>query len=400
MDVAAGRPGRRTSPGLAVGFGTAVLTFATISLFAVPSFAGPLAEDFDLSGLQVGLLTSAFAVAYAAVQVPSGVLGDAVGVNVALGAGLVVLGVSFVGSVLAPSFGALLPMRALSGIGAGMLLPLASSLVRAVAAGGGVRGQGVLGTGWGLGYVLSLLALPLVFGSWRDAFLGLGALALAGGIAGVVVLPRARRPSAAVAVAEARAGLAHRGTWLLGAYLFGVTFANVGVGAWALVYAEDELGLSGGSAGAFVSLIGWGLLPASIVGVLAAGRAGPRAVLLSSAVALGIAVLLAALPVPPALVGAGLLALGWFSAFPFGVVLGLVASVLTGPGAQAQGAVVGAVNGLAFLAGSVAPPLVGAILDGTSSFTAAFLPLLAGPALAFAAARGALRGSRTDPVPA
>ena len=88
---------------------------------------------------------------------------------------------------------------------------------------------------------------------------------------------------------------------------------------------------------------------------------------------------------PLALVGVAFFVLGWCAAFPFGVTLGLIGTLVGGRGGRAQGAIAGAVNGIAFLAGMISPPLW-VIYDVSDSFPIAFAPLVLGPALALAIA--------------
>lgn len=374
----------------AVGFSTAALTVATVSLFALPAFADELAAEMSLSSAEVGFLTSALALSYAAVQVPAGVLGSVIGINRALALGLAVFAVGFAGSALVESFPALLVLRALTGLGAGMLLPLASALAAVVAEEGDARGQGVLGSGWGLGYVFALLALPLAFDDWRPAFLTLGALALAGAAYALVRLPSAKRPDAATALREAGAGLRSRAPWLLGACLFGLTVANVGVGAWITVFVREEHGVTESGAAAFASLIGFGLLPASVAGALVARKVGARPVVLSSCVTMVLSLVLIAAPLGLSTLAVGLVLLGFCSGFPFGVILALGGATARGDGKRAQGAMAGAINGIGFAAGVVTPPLVGFIRDEIS-FEIAFSVLIVGPVLALAAALAVLR---------
>lgn len=374
----------------AVGFSTAALTVATVSLFALPAFADELAAEMSLSSTEVGFLTSALALSYAAVQVPAGVLGSVIGINRAVALGLAVFAAGFAGSAIVESFPVLLVLRALTGLGAGMLLPLASALAAVVAEEGDARGQGVLGTGWGLGYVLALLALPLAFDDWRPAFLALGGLALAGAAYSLLRLPSAKRPDAATALREAGVGLRSRAPWLLGACLFGLTVANVGVGAWITVFVREEYGVTESSAAAFASLIGFGLLPASVAGALVARKVGARPVVLSSCVAMVLSLVLIAAPVGLPMVAAGLVLLGFCSGFPFGVILALGGATARGDGKLAQGAMAGAINGIGFGAGVVTPPLVGFVRDEIS-FEIAFAGLVAGPLLALAAALAVLR---------
>ena len=374
----------------AIGFATVALTLATVSLFALPAFADELADEMSLSSMEVGLLTSSLALFYVAVQVPAGVLGSVIGINRALALGLAVLGVGFAGSAVVGSFPALLVLRALTGLGAGMLLPLASALVAAVVKEGNARGQGILGSGWGLGYLFALLALPLVFDRWRPAFLTLGGLALAGAVYSLVRLPSARRFDAATALRETATGLATLAPWLLGTCLFGLTVANVGVGAWITVFVREEHGVAESGAAALVSLIGFGLLPASVAGALVARRIGARPVVVASCVWMVLAVVLIAAPLGLPALAFGLLLLGFCSGFPFGVILALGGATAPGEGKRSQGAVAGAINGIGFAAGVVTPPFVGFVRD-ESSFQVAFAVLVVGPLLALVAALAVLR---------
>lgn len=381
----AGAP-RRAGSLEAVAFATAALTIATVSLFALPAFADDIRNELGLSSLQVGLLTSALALSYTAVQVPAGVLGSAIGLNRAFALGLAIFAIGFVGSAIADSFPTLLSLRALTGLGAGMLLPLASALASAVAAErGDARGQGVLGTGWGLGYVLSLLALPLVFEGWRPAFVALGGLAAACAVYAGLRLPAMRTPNARTALRDAAAGLSSAAPWLLGACLFGLILGNVGIGAWIIVFAGEVHQLPEAGASALASLIGFGLLPASIAGALTARRVGPRAVVLASSAGMALAIALVAAPLRIPGLAVGLFLLGWFSGFPFGVILALAGATARGAGRRAQGAMAGAINGIGVLAGVAAPPVVAVVSDVTS-FRGAFAVMLVGPALAFVAA--------------
>ena len=118
----------------------------------------------------------------------------------------------------------------------------------------------MLGAGWGLGYLLSLLVLPVLFSSWQQALVALAAIAFFAALV-AALLPRNRHPHAANAFADARAGLRSAGTWLLGGLMFGLTFANVGVGAWAISFCTDDLGLSTNEAALMTALIAAGVFP-------------------------------------------------------------------------------------------------------------------------------------------
>lgn len=388
-----GGPARALAFG-GVAFATVAFTFSESSLLATGGFANPIADELSLSAGEVGLLASALAVPFALVQVPAGILGDTWGLHRAFALSLSLFGAGFLLSATGDTFAALMAARAITGLGAGMIVPLASSLARRVQPEQNMRNQGIVGTGWGLGFVLGLLLLPLLFGGWRAAFAAFGACALALAAVAALWLPRGTT-AAGAALEAARHGLRNARTWLLAVYMWGIGLANVGVGAWAIVYATDARGASETGALLLASLVGWGLLPASVVGTRAATRFGTAAVVPVSAIGLAAAVVALTMPTPLAVTALALFAVGWFTGFPFGVVLALIARIVEAPGSQAQGPVAGAINGFAFLGAVVAPPLVGFVYDATDSWSVAFASLLIGPTVALAASRTLTQNERT-----
>ena len=147
---------------------------------------GPLSpflkQSFDLSNAQIGGLTSATAVTYAPTLVLAGWLVDHIGVRRALVIGSLVTGV-FVGAVaLAPSYGVMLLLLALSGLGCGFIYPSAVKAVmvwfppqeRATAIGvnqAAVNVSGMLGAA-----IMPALALSV---GWQAGFLVAAAMAFA-----------------------------------------------------------------------------------------------------------------------------------------------------------------------------------------------------------------------------
>lgn len=325
-------------------------------------------------------MTSIFAVAYALAQLPAGVAGTAFGSGRILGLSLVLLGVAFVIASQGQSMATLVGTRIVTGVTAGSMMPLAAGLVRSADERRNSVRQGVMGSGWGVGYVVGLTLIPLLFVGWREASLGLGLLSLALGVLALTALPR-EEGGAEWSLRPALAGLARPGAWILGGCMFGVALVNSGIGAWALVYLRDELGLSDSRAGGLVSLIGWGLIPASILGIAFARRFGERLVFLTTAGSLTAALALIALPTGEIGIGVALFTVGVFSGFPLGVVLGLVQVIDPTPGARGQAAATGALNLVAFFANVVAPPLVGFTTDAVTDLPVSFLALVIGPVI-------------------
>ncbi len=372
----------------------AAMTLATLSLFALPAFGDSVRRDLGLSASQVGLLTTALVGPYALAQIPGGLLGSMLGIGRSFAIACALLAAGFLAAATASSYPVLLAARSVAGLGAGMLLPLGSALARTVAPAENTRAQGILGSGWGLGYLAGLGALPLIFSGWRAAFIFVGVVAAAAASCALIAIPAGSVASPSTVWRETHRSLARRRVWFSGTILAGMTFVNVGLGAWVSTFLRDGRGLSGSGAAWLTGLIGCGLLPASIAGAAAARGGRERQVVLVSCVGLGMVTLAMAIGRPLLLVGFALFALGWFSAFPFGVILAHV--VASGEArAETQGILTGAVNGMGFVAGSISPPLIGFVRDATGSFALAFLILLVGPAVALAAA---VRAFDAEPV--
>ena len=163
-----------------------VVWSAYLVVFLSRLCAGPLSpflkQAFDLSNAQIGGLTSATAVTYAPTLVLAGWLVDRIGVRRAVVIGSLVTGV-FVGAVaLAPSYGVMLLLLALSGLGCGFIYPSAVKAVmvwfppqeRATAIGvnqAAVNISGILGAA-----LMPALALSV---GWQAGFVVAAAMAFA-----------------------------------------------------------------------------------------------------------------------------------------------------------------------------------------------------------------------------
>jgi sugar phosphate permease len=376
-----------------------MVMMATVALYALPAYATDIKHQLVLTAAEVGFLSSGFAITYALVQIPSGLFAGSVGLRIGFASSLVLIGVSFLVSCVVDSYGALLGLRALTGVGAGMLLPLASGLARAVSPNSNLRSQGLITSGWGLGYLVGLLALPLIFTSWRAAFVTVAATSLALGAYGLLRLDAPPPRGGQATFGEALDGMRQIGTWLLGLCSFGLTVVNVGAGAWATSFVEDEKDVTGFLSSFIPSLIGWGLLPATILGALAARRYGELTVLRWSALGQILSVAIIASPGSVAKFAAGLFLLGFFTGFPTGVVLALVARVVIGP-SEAQATLVGAINMTAFFGATFAAAIVGVAKDATGHFEFGFATLLVGPATILAATTAIARLLDRRPSPA
>ncbi|CAM5331614.1 DHA2 family efflux MFS transporter permease subunit OS=Streptomyces alboniger OX=132473 GN=CP975_33435 PE=4 SV=1 [Streptomyces alboniger] len=272
-----------------------------------------IGDEFDLSHSQQGLVVSVFFVAYAACQIPGGILADRFGGRrMALWA-LAAWTVFTALTGLAWSFAVLLVMRVLFGLAQGVFPPAATkTLVERSRPQERMRANGLILSSNSLAAVFTPLAVaPLVaaFG-WRSAYISIAALGVFVCTAMHLRLPaplvEQRRPRSAAAkagtaaaatagttadaAADTAAGSAsgtRAGTktgtktdtktdtktllkwgvlWRFAAMMFGYSLIIWGLSSWAPTYLHDERGLELSSAGALMAIPALAAALATVLG--------------------------------------------------------------------------------------------------------------------------------------
>ncbi|RDI67983.1 MFS transporter [Nocardia pseudobrasiliensis] len=372
----------------------------------------PIGDSLGLDHGQRGLVVSVFFLAYAAVQVPSGLLADRFGA-VRMGiVGMLAWSVCTGLTALAWSLVALLGIRLAFGLTQGVF-PAASVKILAervepemrTTANGWVNTANACGTL--LAAVIAGVFLSLL--NWRWMFLAIAMLGV------VVVVVWARwMPRPLVGVAEvADKGAARSPAWgllrspaVLGcaAMAFGNGGLTWGLTTWVPTYLEEHYGVAAGTT-AFLAIAP---TLATAIGIVVGGRLSdrlrgrPRVIVVPAMILCGAAVLL--LPhLPSVAIFVTVLtvlfaASGLCAMPPFAVPLRALPAALVG---TLAGLIVFGTQS----AGIVFPLLFGVIVD-QASYTAAFSMLLAGPLIAILAAtlvpqnaatfRSALRLSREE----
>jgi MFS transporter, DHA2 family, methylenomycin A resistance protein len=156
--------------GICVGFALVILD-ANVLNVAVPTLREQLAAS--TSGLL--WIVDAYILAFAALLLSTGLLGDRWGARKGFQAGLIVFIVASVGCGLAPSVGWLITARVVQGVGAALLAPTSLALIHAVYPEGRPRAR-ALGT-WAAISGLAFAAGPIIGGGlvqtvgWRSIFL-------------------------------------------------------------------------------------------------------------------------------------------------------------------------------------------------------------------------------------
>ncbi len=290
--------------------------------------AASLTPAYDASLLLVGLMTTALAGTYAALQLPAGVLVDRVGVRNASVVGLTVVVLVHVVACTAPLIWLALACRALAGAGYAVCFVSGAELARR--SGSGPSGIGLFG---GVSLAASgaaVLTVPFaehVVG-WRAAWVTSGAVALLAllmvarlRVAGPVPT-RTSRPGATAASpgpSLLRDGELHR--------LAAVHAVTLGLGVvlsnWAAVVLMDTWDFGRAAAAATGSLVlGTSVISRPFGGWLVR-RVPHRTAQISAASLAGCAGATAALAAPtsPAVAVVAVLVLGLLSGLPFAAVI-------------------------------------------------------------------------------
>ncbi len=188
---------RRRNLVLAAVCGALILVVAGTTMLnvALPD----LARSLNASQSQQQWIVDAYAVALAALLLPSGTLGDRYGRRALLLAGIAIFGITAGLSAVITTPAQLIGLRVLSGLGAALIMPSTLSTItsvfpaaeraRAVAVWSGVAGTGAV-----LGLVGSGALLEKFW--WGSIFLVTAVLAVAAWVAALVLVPATKDPAA------------------------------------------------------------------------------------------------------------------------------------------------------------------------------------------------------------
>ena len=238
--------------------------------------------EWDLSKPQLGLISSLFFLAYAAMQLPTGWLADRFGRKLLLVPGYLLFGVTTALSALAPSYGIFLLLAVLSGAGEGTYYPTQFSLSSEVIP---RRSRGLgsaiinCGQAFGisLGFIVSgFVAFNLNVG-WRASFAVLGVASV---IAGVVIWRFIRErpgdtekaeaaplPSTAAAVATGAAPVRLFSRDLVLAYITGFCslYGFFVILTWLPYYLQVARHEPASQTGIVSSLVPWASVPGALL---------------------------------------------------------------------------------------------------------------------------------------
>ena len=354
-------------------------------------------RTFGLNHTEEGLIISAFFFAYAFSQLPGGMLADRFGTKQVIAAAMIIWS-AFTGlTAVAWSFGVMLVVRILFGIGEG-IFPGASmkAITERTTPRERMLANGVMLSSNNFGAAVApLVAVPLIAAiGWRAGF---GVSAVAGVVMLIILmllLPgrdavRAGGPVAAPAAAPPADGLPKPRPWavlaspaiyLYVAMFFGLDIIGWGINTWMPSYLEEVRGLSlSGSAILLAIPPVVGGLTTMAGGRLADRLGGRPRLTVAPAMAVGGAALLA-MAYSPSLVAFIIfecVGIGCFG-LAFMPVMSVPLKTLNG---RFTGSASGTINFGGQLAGVLAPVAMGFLVDKIN-YTAAFLFPVAGAGLA------------------
>jgi len=343
--------------------GTALLAWFTgahlvndFNALMLPAFLPAMTEEFNLSYLQLGILSLSFTILSGILQVFAGHHADRYGRRRrALVFGFAITSVGFVGMGLAPTYGLLVVISLLCGLGASTYHPQATAiLVKAFPRDRG-RTMGIHGWGGSVGAFVAPLGVAVLvtaFG-WRPALFILAGPSLLV----AALLWRGVPESQPNPQARLRGGISHE-LWMLA-----ITFALLSMVIRGFLTFLPTFLVEGGStlseAGlltTFVLVVG---LVAQPMGGAMFDRHGGRQVFFVASLATTAGLILFAVSSGwLLLVAVAIVAFFVFSMFPVSLAMG---SELAG--VERTGIGVGIVFGISGLSGAAVQPIVGAVAD-------------------------------------
>jgi ACS family hexuronate transporter-like MFS transporter len=379
-------PGRsRLGPSVALGVTVSgCMTVSVLLPLALGALAPLLITDLGLSGSELGSLVSAYYAGAAAFSARSARLAGNMGPRRSLA---IFFGLQLVSLALVPLLGqrylGLLCLSFANGVGAAGMMPAANGLIASLGTGHGVAVglvQSSVPTA-GLLAGIGLVPLSTIWG-WRPTFLTAAVFGLAALLAAEAVAARQRTthgPSdATVSHVDQGSTSAPRPRLAVGWFATSTFLVALGISPiylYSVLYLTDELGFDAVAAGRMFGVMGlagifarwgWGAVYGRTVG------AGPSFASMAVGAALIPGLLLIA-GVAGSWAVAGAIACG--GAFLSWMVL--VNAAMIESGRDRIEALTGRIYTLFFLGMLVAPPMFGAILDLTSSYTMIWITSLA-----------------------
>ncbi len=269
---------------VALGFFGWILMYADRTI--LNPVMGNIGAEFGLSNAQLGLVNSVFFLAYAATQIPFGVLADKLGRKLVISLGFILFGVTTYLSGVASAFGVFMLFRVLTGIGEGAYYGPGYALsTEAIPTKKLTLGTAIINSGMAFGTSLGyLLSSKLVLENgehWSQPFYIMAVPTVILGVLYYTLLKeKIVRPEdqgkeevnnsgAAQAVANDKVSfksiITNKNLVVTFILVFCSIYANFVIITWLPRFLQVERGFAGTSVGFISSLVPWASIPGALI---------------------------------------------------------------------------------------------------------------------------------------
>jgi MFS family permease len=370
----------------ALGRKDAVLALTTLafiamglSLFNYPAVSVIVTSKLGFTYIESGLVTSAFGLAYALMQIPGGFIADRYGGAKALLGSLAIVALAPLVLVLGGTFASALASRIIAGAACGVVIPSAIRLLSNWFTEQQLgTAMGIFGSAWGLSQIISFALLPALIldGDWRVPLLFTTVYSLVVALGAILPIRWASKTQSG-APGRMKINLKElftRNLVALSLPQFVALAIPIGVLAWAPTFLTSKLSLTQVDAGRVIAIIGVTNVLASYVGGMAAVWLGKRWVIVLSMVLAMVFTILFGISSSVWMVIVSLAGIGWGGMLYFASVFALV-PYASKRGPEAAGMTFGIFNTIGNVGNFVSPILLAYVLDSTRSFTTGFTVL-------------------------
>ncbi|MDR1542521.1 MAG: MFS transporter [Clostridiales bacterium] len=250
-----------------------IFIYATRNIFSASMSA--IQQEFGLTASQLGLINSVFFFTYTFAQIPSGMLGDKLGLKRMLVAGFLVFGIFTGLTGISVSFALLLAMRAFVGIGQGAYYgpqyALSSNALPMKHRG---FGSAIINSGMAFGISLGLIGAGFIMNTlnlnWRASFYIFAVPTL---IIGALFRFFVKEHAAAEEIgaktalgdAAPKAKAFNRNIAAIYIMVFCSLFGFFVIQTWLPYFLQNERGIDAGKVGFISSLIAWASIPGALI---------------------------------------------------------------------------------------------------------------------------------------
>lgn len=338
-----------------------------------------IGEDFNLTGAQIGSITSSYFIVYVAMQIPSGVLADKVGKKQLFILTFLIAGTALLGfGILARSFGLLLFFTALHGFGAGAFYPSAYGIMlNTVDSTQWGMAAAIVNLGMSFGLIIGLTIsgpLYLQFKSYSGIFIVLALLTILTALIFSITIPEIGKNDKAKTKAFPLVEiLKNRNLLFINLAQFCALYGYWTAVTWGATFFQQERGISMKLSGLFVAIVGISaIIPSLIMGRIS-DKIGRKKIALILFPLGAITIFLMAYAQSSFTIILSLIAYGIFGKSSWDpIAIAWTGSHATAMNKNALGTAMGVFNFSGMMSAVVAPVVTGLIRDITGSLVTAY----------------------------